>query len=259
MSEAFPAWEDIVPDPRARQLLIKGVLGQSPRQRIPEGRRPDASGCDAEPSDAQPSRVAGRELYLIYEAADGDETERTITIRHIAERPDGRHLIHAFCHERKAPRAFRADRVVECFDPVTGEEIDFPDLLAGMMRRAWQVDRADLEDFVRVLVFMAYCDGRVALEEVGAIDDWIARFVLRMDGTDADFDQAQRFARVAAIEGIDFLMALRRLTTAHNATQLCRLTIQAVQDVMEADFEVADAELGWHAVVVRTIKQAAML
>lgn len=255
----FAPWELIVPDEKSRQLLLKGALGSRPRSRVPPGRSPAAGACTLPDCNVAPGRIAGRELYIVYEDARGCETERGITLRHITPHPAGQHLVHAFCHERFAPRAFRADRVVECYDPETGEQLDFPALLAGMMRRDWQVDRADLEDFVRVLVFMAYCDGRLASEEVGAIDDWLSRFVLRLDGTDQDFEQAQRFARSAAIEGIDYLAALRRLTQGSNAAAVCHLAIQALQDVAEADFELSTEEANWHAVAMRTIRRAAML
>lgn len=255
----FAPWELIVPDAKARALLERGVLGCRPRGRAPPGRTADAQSCSLGDDDAPASRIAGRSFYIVYEDAAGEETERTITLRHLTPRPGGTYIIHAFCHERMAPRAFKSDQVLECFDGVTGVQIELMPLLAEMTRRHWHVDRADLEDFVRVLVFMAYCDGRLAAEEVGAIDDAISRYVLRMDGTDDDFDQAARFARYAAIEGIDFLSALRRLIGGPNPAAVARLTLQALTDVMEADFELVQAEIGWHQVALKTIRGAAML
>lgn len=61
-------------------------------------------------------------LVIDYRDAAGQGSRRRITVRRIWADLDGDAVIEAFCHERQAPRCFRAARILTVTDPVTGME-----------------------------------------------------------------------------------------------------------------------------------------
>lgn len=98
----------------------------------------DASDIEATPDPLAP---AGPRRYILepffwmieYTAADGAVTRRRITMLHVTER-DGHRYLTARCHERRALRTFRLDRI-SCLISQDGEieEADpwFDDVLAA--------------------------------------------------------------------------------------------------------------------------------
>ena len=71
------------------------------------------------PSPISALRPSRREVTIVYEDANGEITERVITIM----RSEG-NVITAFCHHRGALRTFRRDRVESAVDADTQEKID---------------------------------------------------------------------------------------------------------------------------------------
>lgn len=67
--------------------------------------------------------VVGCGFAMRYIDAEGDETQRRITVRNVTA--DGNYLyLGAYCHERHAPRIFRVDRIQELIAFDTGEVIE---------------------------------------------------------------------------------------------------------------------------------------
>lgn len=66
--------------------------------------------------------VLGRLVGLVYVDERGRQTERAVTMWRLYNQ-NGRRYLQAYCHLRKENRTFRVDRIVEVFDPKTGEII----------------------------------------------------------------------------------------------------------------------------------------
>jgi len=100
------------------------VRSEAPRQmpNLLRGRTPAP-----EPPRTMPNLVAGSKEYstvgLVYRDAEGDRTERIVTITAIV-RDGARRDIFGYCHLRRRFRQFRADRIEGFFDPETGETFD---------------------------------------------------------------------------------------------------------------------------------------
>lgn len=81
----------------------------------------------AEPPRNMPNLVADSSEYstigLVYRDAEGERTERIVTISAIV-REGARRDIFGYCHLRRGFRQFRADRIEGFFDPETGETFD---------------------------------------------------------------------------------------------------------------------------------------
>lgn len=110
------------PKPAARSYGTRAVAWQSEsaRARIRESRRPslDADSLWSR-RDARPFSTT---VGLSYRDDAGVITERTVIVDRVGR------LHHALyfggmCQLRQADRTFRVDRVIECWDPSTGEII----------------------------------------------------------------------------------------------------------------------------------------
>lgn len=236
--------------------MMRRVIPLTIVPRPPAGRTMSVDGCDADASDVMPSRLAGLALGLVYASANGTETERTITLRKVSRGPDTT-FIHAYCHMRRALRCFRLDRVIECFDMETGEQINAEAYFAEHARRQALLSRADVEDVVRVLSFVMHCDGEAALEEVGAISDALSRYLVRVDGTDDDHDEAMNFVRRAAPEGLNFYGALRRLVCSERGPGIAQFLTREINNIIEADYFEHEAETTWRLELCKALARAA--
>ncbi|SHN18475.1 WYL domain-containing protein [Roseibium suaedae] len=92
---------------------------------ISEGRPPQASPIaillpekDEEDSYIGPALgpAEGQSFIIEYKDAAGQASTRRITVISIRSAADGSPALYAKCHERKAMRNFRADRIVSCID-----------------------------------------------------------------------------------------------------------------------------------------------
>jgi hypothetical protein len=109
----------------------------------------------------------GEYLVIRYVNVKGEESTRRITVHRFSRR-DGLTYIHAYCHERRAARQFRSDRIESVIDVETGEVLDenqeIADRLATMARpktieHATDQAVADCRSGLIILMFLARCDG----------------------------------------------------------------------------------------------------
>ena len=92
----------------------------------------------AEPVPSDP--LADMTCIIRYVDGWGDQSTRRITIA-LVERRAYAVLIEAYCHERRAARTFRLDRVQECWDSGTGEVIDLASLIDSVVPAPPPVER----------------------------------------------------------------------------------------------------------------------
>ncbi|MBV7408185.1 WYL domain-containing protein [Maritimibacter sp. DP1N21-5] len=113
--ERTPRLED--PSP---QITLRGVL-----------LAPDD---DPEPPQGPERKILSLEPYywmIEYRDSKGQVTRRHVTMRTIEEY-DGNHILRAYCHERKAMRSFRTDRVI-CLIDQDGEIEDATSWFADIL------------------------------------------------------------------------------------------------------------------------------
>lgn len=148
-----------------------------PGERSTEVVLPPEDDADAEgPQPVISFPVAGDTFEITYCDSRDNLSVRRISVRRI-DRHDDHVILKAFCFEREALRSFRLDRVQSAVDVVTGEVFgDHDDLLSEIR---WETDRQALSGFgdilhdVRLLTYMAQCDGRFSVSEIEVIQHYI--------------------------------------------------------------------------------------
>ena len=114
-----------------------------------------------------PSNPIGQALLLHYVNAKQEVSRRRVTVRKITQ-GGGAFYLNAYCHERKAPRNFRVDRIVELIDVATGEVLTGAEAEELLQRLPFQPERSNHEptrellrderSALQVLVFLARAD-----------------------------------------------------------------------------------------------------
>lgn len=97
---------------------------------------------------------------------------RRISARRL-DRIGDAYVLKAYCFERDAMRSFRLDRITSAVDLGTGEVFgDHQDLLEEVLWEQEQIEEAGFGDLVheiRMLTYLAQCDGQFAISEVEVI------------------------------------------------------------------------------------------
>lgn len=124
--------------------------------------------------------ASGLALMIRYNDARGRASQRRISVISVGPGEDC-FLLRAYCHERRAPRSFRSERIVEAIDMATGEVIE--DMTAWLVDGAGEpsTPRQALQaahDGLIVLTFLAKCDGKLHAAEM----DVAREFVMEYDG-----------------------------------------------------------------------------
>ncbi len=230
------------------------VLGQSIGERRVVPPIPAGSHVEVDPSaDEQDERAEGApeavgepltlSLFIRYRNAAGEQSQRRITVRHVTGNPPTNLL--AFCHERRAARSFRIDRISEIIDPETGEVIDTPALLVMLSSKGIAAIDPLARRMVNILVFMAGCDGRICPREWEAIDSMTASWCLRFGGGDAHCNELSRLARHSAPDADDLLIGLRSFAAQADRDRYGPWLQRAIDAVVSADERHAEEEFDW--------------
>lgn len=144
--------------------------------------------------DDEFSVAVGEAIGLRYVDANGAVSQRRITVHSVGRSGTGSLFINAWCHERRAARRFRADRVDSIIELATGEIIDHPDRVierfATLCDEAAPVDNAVdqvmrlARDGLNILVFLARCDGQFHSSESDVISHYLldVAFDINFDG-----------------------------------------------------------------------------
>lgn len=179
-------------------------------------------------------------LFIAYTNAKGEISERRISVKQLIGVPPT--MLLCFCHERKAMRHFRVDRIGDVAIAETGELIDPTHLVALLMGAGLSPLDPLLRCAVDVMVFLMRCDGRADPAEWEAIEMALAGFVMRFDG---DHDQAMSLARKVAPDSSDFLRAIRAFHRDARSGSLVRWLMGAMRQVVDADGVHSADEFRW--------------
>lgn len=131
-------------------------------------------------------QLAGVAMAMDYIDAKGAESRRRVVVRSVARSSAGAVVLKCFCCERKAPRAFRVDRIRSLWSITTGEVRT--DILGALTAFAVITPTTSellaLRPFapeLSLLVHLARADGDFELEERGAIVEFIGDAVSGID------------------------------------------------------------------------------
>lgn len=137
------------------------------------------------PREARRSAISGITLVIEYVDSRGSASRRRITLHEAEQAGDGRVLLHAYCHERRAARCFRLDRVKSLIDGdgvVSEDVIGFFQSVVGLQAPAMTTDATlrlehlkSIEfEAVRLAVMLGQADGRLCEDELATIVSWVA-------------------------------------------------------------------------------------
>ncbi len=158
-----------------------------------------------EPPQWAADSISGRNLIIVYTDSRGQGSERQIVCRSLEQKANGLFL-NAICMLRHRSRTFRADRVSEIIDPITGEVhapgltylSDFlPDSVStSSFRYGLSVQEySALNSALNVLAFMARCDGNWHPLEQDAIEEFVTSYWMRSEiAAHLDLNEVARHA-----------------------------------------------------------------
>ncbi len=222
--------------------------GRVVRPRCPEGRTPsqrDFAGEDAARlvSGEVVEEIGGLGVYLVYEASDGDVTERRVTCRKLVRRGTTIYL-HAYCHEACAPRCFRVDRIIEMIGLSTGEVLDKEDQVEAFFRRFRMIEEmpTQMRAALTILVFLAACDHEVHPLEVEVLHDFIDHYIMRFGGGPGLQETARRMLGSLAPEYDDLERSIMSLMRRGEARAVLKFLEPWVDKVVAADGRMHDLE-----------------
>ncbi len=170
-------------------------------------------------------------IQIVYIDAQGQRSQRRITMYSINETLDHDYMIQAYCHERGAQRTFKLSRITELTDIETGEVFANPEKYfldrynespIGIISKAFQ----EMEPEILVLSFVARADGYLREKERTIIQEYITRKSNKI----FDIALLDGEIRRTYCESKDFRESLRKLSkrTIEERTELLELAIAIV-------------------------------
>jgi len=190
--------------------------------------------------------------FISYADANGEISQRMISLRTITMQYDRPETINAFCHMRKAHRSFRVDRITEFACAETGELLDPTEYLLDLHRRgALRVDDKNLARLITILTFMGRCDGDFALSEQVAMQEAVERYQRYFGSTDdASIERALRESKRLAPSSGDLVRSIGGIIHGSEGPQLARFVWDSCVQIIDADGIQHEDELRW-AIEVR--------
>lgn len=159
---------------------------------IPEGEPLDEDDLSDALKDTRPSYlpeaedIQGTSFAIEYLDSRGNSSTRRITLYGVKEGNQGQVLLYAKCHERKAMRSFRADRIQSIID-LDGEvhtpnawlsefvgipvvEVDTP---VKKIEKEYLIRLRSCRDGVKLLAALSHCDNKMVSIEIEIIVGYI--------------------------------------------------------------------------------------
>jgi hypothetical protein len=195
--------------------------------------------------------LTGLSIIIEYEDARRRRTQRSITCRSFQVAASTSY-VHAYCHHRQALRSFRLDRILEVFDPLTGESLGvafFERFAPNRITKSslsWGLSvskRASLVHLLNALVFIARCDKEFHPSERDSLEQAITRFWLHSEiAADCPVDDILGYADRLAPDGETFWVAMSQIKEDAVLTSLFR---RAATQLIEADGIIRREETYW--------------
>lgn len=199
------------------------------------------------------SSLSGLGLVIEYENGSGVRTQRIVTCKQMSL-AGGVQYLKAYCHHRAAIRTFRIDRILDVFDPRTGESLSpvqtffaqfSPDQVSSS-GLSWGLSvsrRADLIALLNALVFMARCDREYHPLERSTIEQALTSFWMRLEILgDPDFAEILQYADRLSPDGETFWLAMHRF---REEPRLSEIFQRHARLLIEADNVIRSEEAYW--------------
>lgn len=182
----------------------------------------------------------GRSFGIRYSDAKGNESQRRITVKSLTPQASDL-LVKAYCHERRAARAFKASRIQEIVDLETGEvETDALAFFAKYLSDDPAYDALrNCGPELQVLAFFARCDGEFEETEKDAIVDFV------MERAAADIDAEAIESHVVGLHPDSDSLYRGLELTAEKGEPAIRNLVKWIKRVVEADGVTASEEIAW--------------
>lgn len=208
---------------------------------VPPGRSAFVPDDDPAPpsSIVRGDESASASVFITYLNTKGEDSQRVITLRRISGAFGQPETLHAHCHMRGTSRSFKVAQIGAMACAESGEELDpIGHCIALHRSGALKIEDIVLTRVMRVLVFMARCDGNFHPLERGALQDVLGRYFRFFGGDDAAYECAISEAPRLAPSSDDVIKALRWLKTAPQRKALAGFTIDASAQMAEADGQI---------------------
>ena len=202
---------------------------------------------------AQLNSLSGLNLIIEYEDSRGKRSQRIISCRQYLQ-ASGKDYLKAYCHHRSAMRSFRLDRMLDVFDPITGESLSpveafFAQFAADEVQKSgltWGLSvarKADLIALLNALVFLARCDKDFHPAEREAMEQAVSSFWLRLEiAGNPDCEAILAYSDKLSPDSELFWVALHQIKTDDRLASIFR---RSGQLLIEADGVVKDVEAYW--------------
>ncbi|MDW3204606.1 MAG: TerB family tellurite resistance protein [Alphaproteobacteria bacterium] len=198
-------------------------------------------------------------LLIRYVDAVGEISSRRVTVYSCRFSDKGDPRLTGYCHLRKAKRSFRADRILEAVDAVTGEVYSPPSAFlehfgfsavdASPVDQTAAAIRA-AQHGLTVLVFLARCDGHVHLSERDVLHQYL---IDRAFEYEIDVDRANVLLDRFAPDAASMMASATLLAKGAGETSLERVLLLAAR-MIDAD-GVIDEQEAKFAVELKSVLQ----
>ena len=197
--------------------------------------------------------VSGIPLVIEYKNSKNQISQRLISCKKLSIKGEKKYL-HAFCHQCYGPRTFRTDRVIDIFDPESGESLSpveayFTQFVADETSKRpfnWGLsvrDYANLVAFLNALIFVARCDKEYHPFERETLESAIVGYWIREElKGDPETDIIIKYADKLAPDGETFWLALHGI---RERTYLTSHFKKCAGDIIAADGVVNQREHYW--------------
>lgn len=192
------------------------------------------------------TELIGLRVGLMYEDAEGDVSEREVTVRTLRRGADGGLSLQCLCHMRKAHRQFLLRRVRALYDIETGEAFENPEAFlhafggAALSRNPVEKAAAAISGVkaeLHALVFLARCDGWHESEVPVAVN-----FVLDGPAASVDVDIHEVERQVRALDPDEETFRRAVYFVRHSGADSARRLTRAIRRIVDADGVISDAE-----------------
>lgn len=190
-------------------------------------------------------RSSAYSCHIVYTDRRGMESERRVTCLKLSGIGGITHL-DAYCHEREAFRQFLISSISAVVDIETGELLDAAPHFA-QLKHAGILPSEDvgLSAFLKIVNFMARCDGHFHPMEHEAVEAAITAYCLRFDVADELTEAAITKHRKLAPDGSDVRKAVRRLDLSPIRRRVAKLILDHSGRIMDADGAHHENEVRW--------------
>ena len=256
----------------------RSVAPPLPKGRVANTEKDREDSERQKPTEKADKALAGMAFFIVYQDAQGDFTERRITIKKITNKGNDLY-ISAFCHEREAARSFYSSRIESLTDLATGEVVDdatgyLQSLMAAngfgkpaqpspteeWIRNLRPIIEYDplgkaMDEFqseVLSLIFMARADGRMVKAERKVIFDFVKERL--PEGKFFDEEVDDYLSRMYPDKDL-FKEAFAEVMKLEKPRR--ERLIQALEAVMQADGKIKEGEASMLAAYRDVLSKAA--